>query len=185
MSRIGELSGHPPNGDASLEDNTASFTRFASLLFIDSRSAGFSYDLGVEGSGCPGIDDAVDHVRVVLRHLAMHPERRRQRVVLLGESWGGTRAIAMSHLLRHPEDAHDDAFAREVHEHFEAVAPITADDQFGELVLIQPLVETLPEAGARMSCGAARSDSGMRLMRSSRQWRVRPGKKPAARTPLI
>jgi hypothetical protein len=130
---------HPPNGDARLEENTASFTRFASLLFIDSRNAGFSYDLGVEGSGCTGIDDAVDHVRVVLRHLAMHPERRRQRVVLLGESWGGTRAIAMSHLLRHPEDAHDDAFAREVHEHFEAVAPITADDQFGELVLIQPL----------------------------------------------
>lgn len=130
---------HPPNGDAKLEENTSSFTRFASLLFIDSRDAGFSYDIGVPGSGCSGIDDAVDHVRVVLRHLAMHPERRGLRVVLLGESWGGTRAIAMSHLLRHPEDAHDDAFTREVHDHFAAVAPITAEEQFAELVLIQPL----------------------------------------------
>lgn len=132
-----------PPGKTTAEPNAGSFTPFASLLFIDARDAGFSYSLsrgGPQLTTCTNLDDAVDHLRVVLRFLAARPETRARRVVFAAESYAGVRAVSMLHLLRHPESANDPALAAEIDAHRKAIAPVTIEQQFGEMLLIQAYV---------------------------------------------
>lgn len=148
-------------------ENPNSYTRFANLLFLDERMTGFSY--GVQSSlGDPEcvddahthLQDAADFVYALLEFLDAHPDLTGRRVVLVGESYGGTRAPLMLHLLQHyavdpdpPIDELGDIHARapwlreRVQAHYDEVTPTARGverspeevaEQFGAMVLIQP-----------------------------------------------
>lgn len=154
-------------GDAYVA-NPVPWTRLGSLLYIDAREAGFSYNLmdGVaselarwrefNAQNFNPLFDAADFIRVVLRFLAAHPALRANRVVLVGESYGGDRATCLLHLLLNYADYgngrqmfQDPALSREIQAHIDAVVPEyrgrTAPPevvarQFGHQILIQPSV---------------------------------------------
>ncbi|MET0344058.1 MAG: hypothetical protein ABW252_23795 [Polyangiales bacterium] len=93
-------------GAALIADTAYPWTRFANLLFIDSPFAGFSYV--VEGSAAPGwgevdlIGEAAAFTSMLMRFLAHHPQLERNRIILVGESYGGLRANHMlTQLLRY------------------------------------------------------------------------------------
>jgi hypothetical protein len=148
--------------------NEHSFTSLGNLLYIDSRGAGFSYNLADDptaqsdraanadiGSYNPAVDGA-DFVRVMLRVMRKIPAIRNNPVVLLGESYGGVRAgvmLAVATAVRDrpgPTQLYvDAALEAELDEHFQAVFPGIPPErldprarakQFGWQVLIQPLV---------------------------------------------
>lgn len=94
--------------DAGPIPNPDSYTRFANLLYIDERMAGFSYGVRPQGmtAGCIGNEpyysqDAGDFLFTLLTFLDAHPALTDNPVVVVGESYGGTRAPLMLHLLRH------------------------------------------------------------------------------------
>jgi hypothetical protein len=86
--------------------NPASFTRFANVLWVDERDAGFSYATKATGSDCTYdyLADAVDYVRVVLEFVELHPRLAGARLGIVGESYGGVRASAMVYALAHAAD---------------------------------------------------------------------------------
>ena len=148
--------------------NPVSWTSLGHLLYIDAREAGFSYNLmnQVENEGerfqefnaqnFNSLFDAADYIRVLLRFLRNHPVLQRRPVVIVGESYGGTRATAMLHLLLNYKDYangkevyQDSALSQEIQNHLNIVFPeFAAGDmppelitrQFGHQVLIQPTV---------------------------------------------
>jgi hypothetical protein len=148
--------------------NPVSWTSMGHLLYIDAREAGFSYNLmsQVENEGerfqefnaqnFNSLFDATDYIRVLLRFLRSHPSLQRRPVVIVGESYGGTRATAMLHLLLNYKDYangkeifQDPALAQEIQNHLNTVFPEFAPGdmppelitrQFGHQVLIQPTV---------------------------------------------
>ena len=149
--------------DAPPVANPASWTRFANLLYLDERQAGFSHGVGESGECVPGkamfLTDAAEFVGAVLDFLDAHEAIRGNSVVLTGESYGGLRAPMMLHLLQTyagdpggpiadlPEPAtHVPWLAARVQAHFDAVtggpagplAPSAVARQFGWQVLIQP-----------------------------------------------
>jgi hypothetical protein len=92
--------------------NPARWSRFANLLYIDSPYAGFSYvvdptvaldetffDRMSEHFGVRR--EASCFTRVLVRFLARHPQLIANRVVLVGESYGGIRATHMLDQLLH------------------------------------------------------------------------------------
>jgi hypothetical protein len=116
--------------------NPASWTRFANLLYLDERMAGFSYGLGpgtTRFSSCEvsETEDADDFVRAMLDFLDAHRPLMAAPVVLVGESYGGVRATRMLELLLRSDDAR-------VKEHYARAG--TDASQFGAQVLVQPLV---------------------------------------------
>jgi hypothetical protein len=148
--------------------NERSFTSLGNLLYIDSRGAGFSYNLADDptaqseraaaadiGSYNPAVDGA-DFVRVVLGVMRKIPAIRNNPVVLLGESYGGVRAGVMLAIATAVRDRPgptqlyaDAALEAELDEHFQAVFPGVPPErldprarakQFGWQVLIQPLI---------------------------------------------
>lgn len=152
------------NGGKVIGDNPYSWTKMGNLLYIDARQTGFSYSLADPDDGSaeyskrnfnPFIDGA-DFVRVVLRVLKQNPEIRSNRVVLVGESYGGVRACVMlSYLLYYTDYLYpnglfrDPALVQEITEHFEAVfprykntvlSPKIISRQFGHQILIQPFI---------------------------------------------
>ena len=119
--------------------NPGSFTRFANLLYLDERQTGFSYGLGPasdSASTCTFsvLDDAADYVRAISEFLAAHPLLSNAKVVLVGESYGGTRATAILHLA---ESAGEQAV--EMPSDVRAALRDHAS-QFGQAVLIQPFL---------------------------------------------
>jgi hypothetical protein len=140
--------------------NPASWTRFANTLYIDERQTGFSYGLLPAGTDDPSalascvtteFEDASDFVRVLLAFQAAHPALEKNPVVLVGESYVGTRATAMlDMLLRYPNTATKgaDDLADVIRAHDRRafpdvtgdVAEATAATQFGHVVLVEPLV---------------------------------------------
>jgi len=148
--------------------NSVSWTSLGHLLYIDAREAGFSYNLmnQVENEGerfqefnaqnFNSLFDAADYIRLLLRFLRSHPSLQARPVVIVGESYGGTRATAMLHLLLNYKDYangkevyQDPALSQEVQNHLDAVFPEYAGRsvppeviarQFGHQVLIQPTV---------------------------------------------
>lgn len=148
--------------NSGLVANPSSWTRFANVLYVDARLAGFSYDLAPLGDYTWRGDTAL-FVRGLLQFLAAHPMLRANRVVLVGESYGGTRATRMLDLLFHYGTRAEGALAAEIQAHFDAVfgaagelvAPDVIARQFGHQVLIQPLV--LPNQGP--ICGYGQEDT--------------------------
>lgn len=136
-----------------LEDNPASFTKLGNVLFVDTREAGFSYSVGDPGRAAAcgtqtEREDAADSLLVaveVLRKLPVHPKRK---VVLVGESYGGTRAQEMLELAFDPEATAKDfpELARSLRAYYTAAlgepspAPAKIGAVFGDQILVQPLV---------------------------------------------
>jgi hypothetical protein len=146
------------SGGAPVGPSPRPWTSMGSLLYLDSRQAGFSYEIGDHNLAfAPGVfnpfTDGADMLRAVLRFLGKHPALRDRPVILVGESYGGTRATVMLTLAHHPAfyDApdsvfHDPALAAEVRAHFAAThpdepfTPELAASQFGRQILIQPIL---------------------------------------------
>ncbi|MGA2451349.1 MAG: hypothetical protein ABTD50_22045 [Polyangiaceae bacterium] len=160
------------NPDAGPTLNPASWTSFANLLYIDERQVGFSYGLdpdggldwlameggtyGVDSDGGPctfaPVEDAADFVRTILRFLDAHPALQAAPVILVGESYGGTRGTyILDLLLRYTTEAAraDSSLQAEIQAHYDAIFPseagttidvALAKTQFGRAVFIQPLV---------------------------------------------
>jgi pimeloyl-ACP methyl ester carboxylesterase len=143
--------------------NAASFTSIGNLLYIDARHTGFSYGLTSdpgdaderarafdEDSLGPGAD-AADFVLVLLRVLEEQPALQNNRVVLVGESYGGLRASLMLNSLLYPTSLflEDEALDAQRDAHFASVfsdvpkelhGPELFSLQFGWQVLIEPYV---------------------------------------------
>ena len=146
--------------------NPYSWTSMGNVLYIDAPATGFSY-LEAEDSGSVlsriehfftkgnfnSFIDAAQIVRVVLRFLEDHEELTSNQVVLVGESYGGTRVSTMLNLLLYSGQYGDDgnrvykdpSLVREIQEHFQGIhgtgtdiTPEMAAEQFGRQVLIQP-----------------------------------------------
>jgi hypothetical protein len=158
----------PATGTATIEPNPSSWTRIGNLLHIDMRTTGFSYSLmdNPQDDGLRAAEydaqhynpyaDAADFVLLVLRFLADHPALRSNRVVIVGESYGGIRSLTMLHLLLYyPQYGdgravyQDPELVGEIQNHYNAVFPDYAGQevppavvarQFGHQVLIQPAV---------------------------------------------
>jgi Serine carboxypeptidase len=158
----------PPR--AEVISNPDSFDQLGNLLYIDTRNAGFSYSVaddpsdaaqrleGVSDSALNAWVDAADVVRVIVRVLEQQPALRNNRVVLVGESYGGSRAALVTALLFSPRRLAgsgsdplipytDPALAAELAEHFAEAFPgipferldaRVISRQFGAQVLIQP-----------------------------------------------
>ena len=99
--------------------------------------------------------DAADFIRVILRFLARHPDIQANKVILVGESYGGTRATAMLNILLNVRDYadknrffYDQSLFDEIDAHFMKINPeISAlphkeiiKQQFFGQILVQPLV---------------------------------------------
>ncbi len=169
---------------AKAADNSASWTTFANVLYVDARGCGLSYGVapGMKNSTLRDGEftarnfnpwlDAADVVRVVLRFLEAHPLLRSSRVVLTGESYGGVRTeIALSLLLwpeRYDQGSSvyvDVALSDEIRAHFEG-AGTTAAAQFDRTVLLQPRL-TSPQQQA--AAGAALNAPGSPLFAIAEQ----------------
>ncbi|WP_437968063.1 hypothetical protein WMF04_01625 [Sorangium sp. So ce260] len=151
--------------DAAPVANAASYTRFANLLYVDARSAGFSYDLATidPASDCQGNDqlfvaDAADFIYVLLEFLEAHEPLRDNPVVLAGESYGGTRAPTMLYMMQNYTHDADNLqlvdkapswLKDKMQAHLDAAFPERAAapqepsqvaEQFGWQLLIQPSI---------------------------------------------
>jgi hypothetical protein len=149
------------------QPNPSSWTSLGNLLYLDSRQAGFSYSTlpnpesadarraELSQSNFNVYVDAADFVRVLLRTLKSMPALRNNPVVLVGESYGGTRAANMLRMLLDPSlvaaydrDYYGDpALWAEILAHYAAAFPgedasqirgASAARQFGWQVLLQP-----------------------------------------------
>ncbi|WP_437898600.1 S10 family serine carboxypeptidase-like protein [Sorangium sp. So ce124] len=149
--------------DTAPRANAASFTRFANLLYVDPRSAGFSYELATvdPASDCYRdvplyVADAADFVYVLLEFLEAHEPLRDNPVVIAGESYGGTRATMMLYMMQNyardsdslelmdrPPSWLKDKMQAHLDAAFPARAgaarePVQVAEQFGWQLLIQP-----------------------------------------------
>ncbi len=148
-------------GGLPLIPNPYSWTEFANLLYIDAPATGFSYPVDDPALTNPdgsrphmGMDmdhDAGIFLRVVLRFLARHPDLNGNRVVLVGESYGGVRANLMLHYLYDYPSLNDDSaeyrdsqLADELEGYFLRTffttqpSAVQIATRFGHQVLIQP-----------------------------------------------
>jgi hypothetical protein len=149
-------------------ENPVPWTRLGNLIHIDARQAGFSYNTmdivhdidqrfrEFNAQNYNPFFDAADFIRVVLRFLARHPEIQKNKVVIVGESYGGTRAITMLHILLNyaeygnsNEIYQDSALTEEIQNHYNTVFPTynnqlvppgVISGQFGHQILIQPTI---------------------------------------------
>ena len=148
-------------GSQPIVANANSWAQFANLLYIDAPGTGFSYPLSLDDGSKPsvGIDldrDAASVIRVIVRFLERHPTLQRNPIVLVGESYGGTRATLMLdrlfnyQLLTSTSAVYQDAgLYNDLLRHFTAVfpgknpatlTPAQIATQFTHQVLIQPAV---------------------------------------------
>ncbi len=138
--------------------NPVSWTRGMHVLYIDAPSTGFSYTLPPPDG--PEVDAGIDldreagvFVEVLLAFLEKHSELACNQVILVGESYGGTRATLMLQHLLFPERLEqtswiyvDPELTSKIREHESnttnchggEVLPL--QEQFNAQVLIQPVV---------------------------------------------
>jgi hypothetical protein len=148
-------------GSATIASNASSWTQLANLLYIDAPATGFSYPLALASGDRPsvGIDidrDAALVLRVIVRFLDRHPALQSNRVLIVGESYGGTRAtLLLAQLFNYTTLISSSAAYRDADlyddlvRHFGVVFP--GEDprqvpaaklaaQFGHQILIEPVV---------------------------------------------
>lgn len=155
----------PVRIDAGIVDNPASWSALGDLLYIDARGTGLSYllsdqasDLAVRNAAFDLKNfnifvDAADFARVLLRFMVAHPQLLKRDVVIVGESFGGTRAAALLNVLlfrgdyvsNGPGRYWDDALVAEIEAFLELRDPEVTEwtaaavaQHFGRQVLIQP-----------------------------------------------
>ncbi len=151
-------------GGAMCAENPYSWTTMGNLLYIDAPNTGFSYNNmeNIDNAGArfreflsssynPYID-AAQVIRTILRFLSEHKNIAANDVILVGESYGGTRVSTMLNMLlfRQKYTAarggvyQDDKLVRLIEDHFnkyfhgEAVTPELVAKQFGRQILIEP-----------------------------------------------
>ena len=146
--------------------NPNSWTKFGNLLYIDPPQTGFSYNIDGKAANNDlervkeyllrgnfnSFIDADQVLRVLLGFLDSHPDLQDNPVVLVGESYGGTRVSTMLNMLlfsgRYDADGpsmfRDPSMVAAIRRHFTDVAvtgPLTPQvvaQQFGRQLLIQP-----------------------------------------------
>lgn len=143
--------------------NPYSWTQLGNLLYIDAPNTGFSYNLSYDATSAQArlaefgaknfnsLIDAAQIVKVVLRFLKEHPSIRSNEVIMVGESYAGTRVSIMLNMLLFPNDyaygiksITDGSLSREISEHYKATlgsdnpAPEKISEQFSHQILIQP-----------------------------------------------
>ncbi len=146
------------NASSKIESNPNNWTKFANLLYIDAPTTGFSYPLANDDGSKPdvGLDmdrDAGIFLRVIVRFLARHPGVRGNRVILVGESYGGTRATLMlQHLFNYSSlrftgsPYRDLQLSDELDNYFASVFPYRTPSaaqiasKFSHQVLIEPAI---------------------------------------------
>lgn len=156
------------NGGDEFIENPVPWTQMGNLIHIDARQAGFSYNTmdmvnnqverfrEFDAQNFNSFFDGGDFIRVLLRFLALHPHIRGNPVVIVGESYGGTRAITMLHILLNytgygngEEMYQDKSLSEEIQAHYNVVfpgynnrqvPPGVISGQFGFQILIQPTV---------------------------------------------
>ncbi|MCB9567086.1 MAG: hypothetical protein H6710_07745 [Myxococcales bacterium] len=137
------------------------WTQAFNLLYIDAPSTGFSYNLPLDDGTKITValdpdQDASAFISVLLRFLARHPAIQRSPVILLGESYGGTRGVLILEQLLDYEALVDGASPYqnpsvhgEIERHLASLVPescgrgVTREaiaGQFGRLVSVQGLV---------------------------------------------
>jgi carboxypeptidase C (cathepsin A) len=147
------------NGGGVIGPSPADWGGIANLLYIDARNTGFSYSLGSSADAFNNRNfnpyiDAGDFIRVILRFLAAHKNLQKNPVIMVGESYGGTRASVMLNTILNYKRLggggkiyHDAGLMAEIQSHLEAVSgaspgtvftPEAIAGQFGRQVLIQP-----------------------------------------------
>ena len=153
-----------PNSDGySLNDY--SWTWMGNLLYIDAAATGFPYNVSqdagtltgrvseffLKGNFNPYID-AAQIIRVIIRFLDQHPDIKANEVILVGESYAGTRVSTMLNLLLfHAKYAdgskiyQDQTLVADIRRHFHAIygqdtelTPEVVARQFSRQILIQP-----------------------------------------------
>jgi hypothetical protein len=145
-------------GSADYASNDANnWQEFANLLYIDAPATGFSYpsnsdpnkkDIGIDMDRDGGI-----FLSVITRFLRRHPKLIKNPVVLVGESYGGTRAtFILKWLLRYDQlnqtssDYQDIRVLNDLQAYFWSAfgtnRPSKAQivSKFGQQILIQPAV---------------------------------------------
>ena len=144
-------------GSKNIVRNTNNWTKFANLLYIDAPVTGFSYPRPYNGTQQDiGIDmdrDAGIFLSVLTRFLVRHPALLSNRVILVGESYGGTRATLMLNYLynyqslANPTSAYQDAqVSTDLINYFSAAFQVTMpytsaiETIFGHQVLIEPVL---------------------------------------------
>ena len=156
---------NPDHPDKKYARNPYSWTKLGNLLYIDAPEAGFSYNYIANASNWfnrllefgphnfnPFVD-AAQVTRMLLRFLEDHETIGDNPVILVGESYGGTRVSTMLNmLLFHSKYGNtggavyqDDILTQEIIEHFQRVFPDEPDitpevvaRQFGRQILIEP-----------------------------------------------
>ena len=138
---------HIPDPDKKYAENPYSWTKLGNLLYIDAPEEGFSYNYTANAGNWfkrllefgphnfnPYID-AAQVTRMLLRFLEDHESIRGNQVILVGESYGGTRVSTMLNmLLFHPKYSNsgdavyqDDILTQEIVEHFQRIFPDEPD----------------------------------------------------------
>ena len=155
---------HQDKNSRGYSKNPYSWIQAGHLLYIDAPATGFSYlesrsatstenrrqEFFLKGNFNAFID-ASQILRVVLRFLDSHQELQRNPVILVGESYGGTRVSTMMNLVlfnqsykKHEKIYRDDGLVKEIETHFsnvypgETPTPKVVARQFGRQILIQP-----------------------------------------------
>ena len=156
---------HQQSAGSQYSKNPQSWTAIGNLLYIDAPMTGFSYNLmpnpdvtlkrqaEFDAQNQNPFIDAAQVIRVLLRFLDEHSDIRNNPVVLVGESYGGTRVSTMLNLLLFHEQYgtgakvyKDATLAAEIKSFFSqglatgtvSVAPEIVARQFGRQILIQP-----------------------------------------------
>jgi choice-of-anchor A domain-containing protein len=145
-------------GNSKIGYNSNAWSQIANLLYIDAPGTGFSYPMPYNGANQDlGIDidrDAGTFLRVISRFLLRHPALQDNRVILVGESYGGTRATLMLNYLYNYQLLKSDSGApyrdadllSDLTEYFTAAFPSSEPStaqilsRFGHQVLISPAV---------------------------------------------
>jgi choice-of-anchor A domain-containing protein len=140
--------------------NPDSWTSFANILYVDAPGTGFSYPMALDDGSTPTVGIDLDReagfvLRAIVRFLDRHPAIRKNKVVLVGESYGGTRAtLILDHLLTYQTlltgpSYKDENLYNDLLTHFAFLFPSSdpkklsasqVASQFGHQVLIQPVV---------------------------------------------
>ena len=147
--------------------NPYSWSKMGNLLYIDAPLTGYAYNFLPEGISTPEAEftlkncnpfiDAAQVLRVMLRFLENHPLIQKNPVILVGESYGGTRTTVMLNMMLFygnysPESQEeniyqDETLVQEIQAHLDAVFPETTGQvhdpkevahQFGRHIMIEP-----------------------------------------------
>jgi hypothetical protein len=142
-------------GEAAIVPNPSSWTRIGNLSYslMDDPGDDLRRQREFDAQNYDSFTDGADFIRLLLRFLAAHPSIRGNRVVLVPESYGGTRTIVVLHFLLYYEDYangrsiyQNPGLVEEIRAHYNAVFPQhagatvppgTVAGQFGHEILIQ------------------------------------------------